>query len=179
MNAAQIVNEATAVGIHIAIDGDNLLLEAPTQPPAAVVDLISRHKPDIVLLLRFGSDGFAEVFAALEGKCPDYVDLERWRQCLDDALEFLATWGRQADSLGWTPRDLFGLNRPPAEPHPSYQRLSRYDETGLLWLLQGRFVIALTETTAAIQTGGGAPIIYRKYNKPPMGPVGDSLEELV
>ena len=97
MNAAQIVKEATAVGIHIAIDGDNLLLEAPTQPPAAVVDLISRHKPDIVLLLRFGSDGFAEVFAALEGKCPDYVDLERWRQCLDDALEFLATWGRQAE----------------------------------------------------------------------------------
>jgi hypothetical protein len=31
-----------------------------------------------------------------------------------------------------------------------YSRLSRYDETGLIWLLQGREVAALTETTAMI-----------------------------
>ena len=102
MNAAQIIKEATAIGIDIAIDGDDLLLEAAAQPPRAVVDLISRHKPDILLLLRFGGDGFADAFAALERKCPDYVELERWRQCLADARQFLRNWGRQADALGWT-----------------------------------------------------------------------------
>ena len=63
------------------------------------------------------------------------------------------------------------------EPHPSYHRLSRYDETGLLWLLRGRRVVALTETTAAIQSCGSHPIIYRKHNKPALGPLGDSLED--
>jgi hypothetical protein len=59
--------------------------------------------------------------------------------------------GQYPHALGWTARDLFGLHRPPEKPHPSYSRLSRYDETGLIWLLQGREVVALTEATAAIQ----------------------------
>src|SRR6516162_8969657 len=52
------------------------------------------------------------------------------------ARRFLAKWGEQAAALGWTPRDLFGLQKSPDQPHPSYRRLSRYDETGLIWLLQ-------------------------------------------
>jgi hypothetical protein len=179
MNAAQIVREATAVGIHIAIDGDDLLLEAAAPPPAAVLNLLSRHKSDIVLLLRLGGETFADAFAALERTCPAYVDADLWQQCLADARRFLANWAHQAEALGWTAEDLFGLHQPPAEPHPSYQRLSRYDQTGLLWLLRGHLVVALTETTAAIQTGRGAPIIYRKRNKPALGPIGDSLQDLI
>jgi hypothetical protein len=82
---------------------------------------------------------------------------------------------------GWptskSARDLFGLQAPPAKPHPSYSRLSRYDETGLIWLLQGRPVVALTETTAAIQNPTGAITTYRRHNKPALGPVGDSLDD--
>jgi hypothetical protein len=51
----------------------------------------------------------------------------------------------QAEALGWTAKHLFGLHKPPNRPHPSYSRLSRYDETGLIWLLGGREVVALTE----------------------------------
>src|SRR5262249_44217882 len=40
--------------------------------------------------------------------------------------------------------------------HPSYRRLSRYDETGLIWLLQGRPVVMLTAATAAIENPTGA-----------------------
>ena len=67
----------------------------------------------------------------------------------------------------------------PANPHPSYSRLSRYDATGFVWLLQGRPVVALTVTTAAIESPrtGSVPI-YRKHNKPGYGPLGDSLEDL-
>jgi len=76
-----------------------------------------------------------------------------------------------------TARDLFGLHIPPAKPHPSYARLSRYDETGLCWLLDGREVVALTEATAAIQNPTGAITIYRRHDKPALGPVGDSLDD--
>jgi hypothetical protein len=55
----------------------------------------------------------------------------------------------QAAALGWTARDLFGLHMPPEHPHPSYDRLCRYDQTGLDWLLCGRPVVALTATSAA------------------------------
>jgi hypothetical protein len=64
--------------------------------------------------------------------------------------------GDQVEALGWTARDLFGLDKPAEKPHPSYSRLSRYDKTGLIWLLQGRPVVALTEATAAIQSSTGA-----------------------
>ena len=67
--------------------------------------------------------------------------------------------------------------KPPAKPHPSYSRLSRYDETGLIWLLQGRPVVALTETTAAIENPAGTITTYRRHNKPALGPVGDSLDD--
>ena len=39
-------------------------------------------------------------------------------------------------------------------------------------------VVALTETTAAIQNSSGAITTYRRHNKPALGPVGDSLEDL-
>jgi hypothetical protein len=93
-----------------------------------------------------------------------------------DGRRFLATWGARAQALGWTARDLFGLHTLPDNPHPSYRRLSRYDATGLIWLLKGREVIALTEDTAAIRWPSGSVTNYRKRNKPALGPLGDCLE---
>src|SRR6516165_4971368 len=121
---------------------------------------------------------YGRTMAALEARCPDLVPPERWQLAVDDGRRFLARWGDQAEALGWTSRDLFGLHKPPAPPHPRYSRLSRYDETGLMWLLQGRPVVAITEATAAIENPGGAITIYRRHNKPALGPLGDSLEDL-
>ena len=104
----------------------------------------------------------AKTFAALERRCPDYVEAGRWRQAVEDGRRFLAQWGEQAAAFGWTSRDLFGLHTPPEQPHPSYQRLSRFDQTGFVWLLCGQSVVALTETSAAIQTSGGTRLVYRK-----------------
>jgi hypothetical protein len=75
---------------------------------------------------------------------------------IEDGRRFRARWGDKAEALGWTARDLFGLQAPPVRLHPSYSRLSRYDETGLIWLLKGREVVALAEATAAIQSSSGA-----------------------
>jgi hypothetical protein len=120
---------------------------------------------------------FGRVFEALESRCPD-VPVDRWQAAVEDGRAFLSRWGDQAEALGWTPRDLFGLHTVPDKPHPSYSRLSRYDETGLIWLLGGREVVALTEATAAIQSSTGAITTYRRHNKPALAPPGDSLDDL-
>ena len=123
---------------------------------------------------------FAAALDALERGLPDYVEPDRWHQCIEDAQRFIATWGDKAAALGWTTDDLFGLHDPPTNPHPSYSRLSRYDCTGLIWNLQGRRVVALTDNTAAIQNPTTGNILtYRKNNKPAYGPLGDSLDDFI
>ena len=49
-------------------------------------------------------------------------------------------------------------------------------KTGLIWLLQGRAVVALTEMTAAVKTRSGGTLTYR-LNKAALGPVGDRLDD--
>jgi hypothetical protein len=114
----------------------------------------------------------------LQSRCPDFIPHDRWHEAIQDSRRFLAQWGAQAEALGWTARDLFGLAAIPARPHPSYRRLSRYDETGLIWLLCGRQVVALTQSTAVVESQTGMATLYRRHNKPAFGPLGDSLEEL-
>jgi hypothetical protein len=122
---------------------------------------------------------FGRTFSALEARCPEHVDVPRWKQAVEDGRRFLATWGSQAEAMGWTSVDLFGLHQPPERPHPSYSRLSRYDCTGLCWLLQGRPVVALTETRASIRNPKTYTVTtYRRLNKPALGPLGDSLDDL-
>jgi hypothetical protein len=114
----------------------------------------------------------------LEAVCPNLVQVDRWQQAVEDGRAFLETWGKQAESLGWSSRDLFDLHMAPPRPHPSYRRLSRYDETGLIWLLQGRLVVALTDSTAAIENPTGAITVYRKNNKPALGSAGDDVSDI-
>src|SRR5262245_41908866 len=95
------------------------------------------------------------------------------------AVRFLAPWGEQAEAFGWTSRDLFGLLTVREHAKPSFNRLSRYDETGLIWLLEGRKALALTEATASIRNPNtGNLTVYRKHNKPALGPPRDSLDDL-
>jgi hypothetical protein len=118
---------------------------------------------------------YGAVLTALRKGSPEMVDVADWERAMRDAEAFLPQWGEKARALGWTAR--FGLFSVPENPHPSFSRLSRYEHTGLIWLLHGCPVIALTEATAAIQTPSGAITIYRKHNKPALGPAADSLDD--
>jgi hypothetical protein len=51
MNAAESLKAAWAAGIQLGIDGDDLVLEAAVPPPPAVIDLLSRHKAEVLALL--------------------------------------------------------------------------------------------------------------------------------
>src|SRR5262249_58196227 len=122
---------------------------------------------------------FSRTLRVLESRCPGHIDIARWQQCVEDGRRFLATWGSQAEALGWTSADLFGLAPVPASPHPSFSRLSRYDHNGLCWLLEGRCVTVLTEATAMIENvATGTTTLFRKNHRPALGPLGDSLEDL-
>jgi hypothetical protein len=57
MSAIQALGAARAFGIHLQLDGDDLLLEASEPPPDAVLDALSRHKADVVRILRSAKDG--------------------------------------------------------------------------------------------------------------------------
>ena len=70
-------------------------------------------------------------------------DERRWLRACDDASLFLRDWGERAVDLGWENEDLFGLH--PIAP------LARYDAMGIIWLLRGRRVVAITEGDAVLQ----------------------------
>lgn len=106
--------------------------------------------------------------ATLERRCPSHIDRDRWEMAVSDGRRFLAEWGEKAAALGWTEGDLFRLADVPRTPGPRYQRLARYDQTGLVWLLQGCRVVALTETTAVIATKNST-LSYRRRNKRALG----------
>ena len=63
---------------------------------------------------------YAQVFAVLCDGCPNHVDPARWQCVVEDGRRFLVQWGEQADAMGWTARDLFGLHEAPANPHPTH-----------------------------------------------------------
>jgi hypothetical protein len=132
--------------------------QSDKSPPAVVPKQGVHNFADI-----FGRlNRFCRTFQELERRCPEHIEVADWQRAVEDGRRFLSRWGEQAEALGWTPRDLFGLAPLPDRPHPNYRRLSRYDLTGLIWLLRGRSVIALTESTAAIQSPSGAVTVYRR-----------------
>ncbi len=63
-------------------------------------------------------------------------------------------WAGQAHRLGWEVADLFGV-------HPTKPTV-RFDCMGLVPLLRGRAVVALTDDSAAIKTASGGSLTFRR-----------------
>ena len=59
MSAVQALKAARDAGVRMGVDGDVLTLDAAAAPDAAALDLLSRHKADVLALLRIGSDGWS------------------------------------------------------------------------------------------------------------------------
>jgi hypothetical protein len=83
------------------------------------------------------------------------VPMTRWRQFISDCGRFLDSgWANRAEALGWGPLELFGCDRE--------RPLARYDHMGLLWIIQGRKLVALTANTATLDTLTGSLQTYRR-----------------
>jgi hypothetical protein len=103
---------------------------------------------------------WAEGLARLDpDRPPGDVPPRRWLRFVDDVGLFLDRWAAHAASLGWGPYDLFGCDRD--------RPFARIDRAGLLWLLNGDHIIALSENTATIETRTGARQTYRRKPRDP------------
>jgi hypothetical protein len=65
MSGAEAIIAAYAAGVRVGIDGDDLVLEASAPPPDTLLELLSRHKPEVVALLRPGKGWTAKDWQAL------------------------------------------------------------------------------------------------------------------
>jgi hypothetical protein len=124
---------------------------------------ISRPKPAGLRPLAAAATGSAGSIDEFRGfladlapeQPPGDVPRRRWRQFLDDARAFLDSgFATQATALGWTVTDLFGCDD--AAP------FARIDKMGLIWLLHGDRLLAITADTAIIETGSGARMTFRR-----------------
>jgi hypothetical protein len=100
---------------------------------------------------------WAEALARLDPACPPCdIPPMRWLRFIDDCGRFLDEgWAARAEALGWGPLDLFGCNRD--------KPFARISQAGLLWLLEGRKLLALTADTAVFATqSGGKLTFYRQ-----------------
>jgi hypothetical protein len=85
-----------------------------------------------------------------------------WRQLMVDAERFLEEWAAQAHRLGWPDRALFGCHR--------RAPWGRIQGMGLVLLLRGEEIAALTETEAVIRTRTGRHQTYRRQLRDPLHP---------
>jgi hypothetical protein len=86
---------------------------------------------------------------------PGDVPATRWQRFVDDVGRFLdSPFCAIAAALGWGPHDLFGCDRD--------RPFARIDRAGLLWLLNGDRLFALSENTATIETRSGARQTWRR-----------------
>ena len=83
------------------------------------------------------------------------VPLKRRQRFVDDVGKFLdSPFCAVAAALGWGPLDLLGCDRD--------RPFARIDQAGLLWLLDGDKLIALSVNTATIETRTGQQHIWRR-----------------
>jgi hypothetical protein len=83
------------------------------------------------------------------------VPPRRWQQFLADARAFLDSgFAAQATALGWTLIDLFGCD--------DLRPFARLDKMGLIWLLHGDRLVAITADVAIIEKVSGARLTFRR-----------------
>jgi hypothetical protein len=195
MDGLALLRRAQDAGLRLEIAGTAIKITGPKKVEP-LVRLLDEHKALVLKALRL-ADGelqkiqemqkigsaspqddlhlgtYSQALATLRAECPAHVDAADWQQAIEDGHRFVTQWGKQAEALGWATADLFGLHTPPEKPAPKYRRLSRYDQTGLIWLLHGRPVIALTQAAATILAPSGANLTYRRHRTP-----GDDIDDI-
>jgi hypothetical protein len=169
LTPAEIVTALARHGTRVAVVGESvrLVFNAGSAPPcelihaareakAALREIAGKHPclaPDAASV---APCAFVKGLATLSpGRPPGGVPPKRWQQFIDDCGAFLdGGWAVKAAVLGWGPLDLFGCDR--------HRPWARIDQAGLLWLMAGRRLVALTANSATIETASGGRLTYRR-----------------
>ena len=113
-------------------------------------------------LVEYGADvprEWAEGFARLTVEPPpDGISIETWSAVVDDAARFLDDWGRKAAALGWSATDVFGLSIQPPR--------IRSEMAGLLPLVAGGTVVAISSASATIRSRSGDEVVWLRRSHP-------------
>ncbi|MEA3072194.1 MAG: hypothetical protein QOD29_3640 [Alphaproteobacteria bacterium] len=59
MSATEAIRAARTAGVRLTADGEDLLLDAASPPPPAVIEKLSRHKAEVLKLLRPVGSGWS------------------------------------------------------------------------------------------------------------------------
>jgi hypothetical protein len=186
MSAVPLIEAVQRAGGTITLQGDRLRLSAPEPLPEDFLLELRVHKADVIAYLQRArpsglgpspadaletrSASLMEVVAAWAAGVarlaamtphPNYPQ-HAWQQLIVDAERFIDGWAAQAAALGWQDWEIFGCHgRAP---------WSRVQGMGLVLLLHGRGLAALTATEAVIRTRTGARQTHRRKPCDPLDP---------
>jgi hypothetical protein len=102
----------------------------------------------------------ARIGALSPSRVPHHWPAPRWPQFIVDADSFCRDWAENAFALGWADWELFGCHR--------RAPWGRIQGMGLVLLLQGEEIAALTATKAVIRTSTSARQPYRRKPADPL-----------
>jgi hypothetical protein len=101
---------------------------------------------------------WAEGFARLDLTTPPSgFSALRWQTVINDGCKFLDRWAAEAARLGWQAEDVFGAH--PLAPS------CRYDQMGLVLVINDGEVTLITATSASIRTTVGSVLTYTRLPK--------------
>jgi hypothetical protein len=121
MSAAEVIKVARDAGIELAVDGDDLVLQGPAPPPATLLDLLSRHKAEVLAALAASPHD-----SKLLARTPPSLSPNRHLVEVPDRFA-VARWSRDAD-VATIARCILGTLK--YEPHTA-------DNTALRRALEG------------------------------------------
>jgi hypothetical protein len=136
-------------------------IEQHTEPVKSTADTWTAAHEERAAIIEHDGDApraWADALASLNpNRAPADVPPTRWLRFINDCGQFLDDmWAAKAAALGWGPVELFGCDR--------NRPFSRVDQQGLLWLLNGRRLVALTAESGIIETPSGGRLTYRRVS---------------
>jgi hypothetical protein len=181
MTAVPVIEAVRRAGGRILVRGEHLRLSAPEPLPDTLIAEVRQHKAQILDLLGTTAPSLSEQQRPSASPVETSIELWRrgverlssmsppsgyperaWTQLLADAGRFLDRWGAQAARLGWQTWELFGCHR--------RAPFGRIQGMGLVLLLRGKELVALTDAEAVIRTATGARQTYRRKPHDPLHP---------
>ena len=175
--AAAVLAQACAAGVVLEARGDRLAYDAPVAMPSDIMAALCEHKADILELLRRerrepldlatdpgarGGWSSAPIGMLSPSRVPHHWPAATWPLFVADAETFCRDWAEKAFLLGWADWELFGCHR--------RAPWGRIQGMGLVLLLQGKALCALTATEAVIRTASGVRQTYRRKAADPLHP---------
>lgn len=185
MSALPLIEAVHRAGGAITLQGDRLRLSAPEPLPEALLQELRTRKAEVIDHLQHArrSGLVHAAAAALENRSTPPIEVvadwvvgvarlsamppprsypeHAWRQQIEDAGRFLG-WVSQAAAMGWPTWELLGCHK--------RAPWGRIQGMGLVLLLRGDEIAALTATEAAIRTRTGARQTYRRKPSDPLHP---------